>query len=120
VVVAYEKNKKDQQTENKRQLKVAAFILPKKTYKLTLLKSPMAHKTYSQEQFKLSTFKLVLNYKITYNKSMAPKNVISVLLFIKKYQSSINSFRFIGTNLLYLKNQNIIFYAGLNKNLNLT
>jgi len=38
-------------------------FLPKKITKLTKIKAPMAHKTFSQEQFKFSYYQLVISFK---------------------------------------------------------
>lgn len=39
------------------------FIYPTRSYKFTSLKSPMAHKTFSQEQFLCKNYKLSISFK---------------------------------------------------------
>ena len=41
------------------------FIMPKKTSRMTFTKSPMAHKTFSQEQVKWEEYKILYCYKIS-------------------------------------------------------
>ena len=48
-------------------LKPSFVFKPTKKYKITLLKAPMAHKTFSQEQIKFQYFSLTISFKINMN-----------------------------------------------------
>lgn len=45
------------------------FILPKKKRKFTILKAPMAHKTFSQEQYLFSFYFCCVSYNMYYRES---------------------------------------------------
>ena len=77
------------------------FTLPKKVKKFTLTKSPMAHKTFSQEQFKFVYYSLIIPYKISIN-NFRIKNIIKVLQFILNYREY-STKNYVGTNLMFLK-----------------
>jgi hypothetical protein len=77
------------------------FIKPLKKIKFTLIKSPMAHKTFSQEQFLFKFYRLIVFFKINnifhvnYNQSLL------LLLVLKK---TINIFE---SNFFFLQKFNI-------------
>jgi len=87
------------------------FVLPKTQKKLTIIKSPMAHKTFSQEQYLFKFYTLVVSYSLFMDKDTAvntpntsKKKISSLnssLLFILKHRnlSPLN----LGTNLLFTK-----------------
>lgn len=90
----------------------AFFVLPKTQKKLTITKSPMAHKTFSQEQYLFKFYTLVVSYSLLMDKSMVPGTLVqtpktktsslnSSLLFILKHRalSPLN----LGTNLFFTK-----------------
>ena len=56
--------------------------MPKCTKKITITKSPMAHKTFSQEQLKWEYYKIVIPYKIILNEKVS--SLESFLFFIQK------------------------------------
>lgn len=65
------------------------FIYPPRLYKFTSLKSPMAHKTFSQEQFLCKNYKLSISFKSDFTSCIAstttdgklPLNFESTLLY---------------------------------------
>lgn len=91
------------------------FVQPIKNYKVTLIKSPMAHKTFSQEQFMVRYYSLSLSFYTKHalgvpvsGSSRSPSSVQGSLyyalllarlmpqlttnmLFLKKYQISFSS-----------------------------
>lgn len=76
------------------------FIFPKRVTKFTLIKSPMAHKTFSQEQFSFSTYKFSLG--LTVDTGQVALSQKDSMPFILRYLAGLNLFY--GTNLLFLKN----------------
>jgi len=83
------------------------FILPKSKNKITITKSPMAHKTFSQEQFKWEYYKLVIPYKIQNSVNIIGTN--QSLQFIMQIRKSISK-EAVGTNLLFMKKNSIQYY----------
>ena len=77
------------------------IILPSKIKKLTLLKSPMAHKTYSQEQIKFRYYKILKIFKINNKVIKIPNNtgILNLILSIREE----NYLRNLSTNLIFLK-----------------
>ena len=78
-----------------------SFIFkPTKVTKYTLLKSPMAHKTFSQEQFQFKFYSLLITFYIpwTYPNSFLKVNQILYLLLNLK-----NNIPFFETNFLILQ-----------------
>jgi hypothetical protein len=82
------------------------FVQPVRQYKFTQLKAPMAHKTFSQEQFLLKHYDLVISFRTVlstqYNLDSI-NNSIFVALSLR------NSIPFFNTNLLFLKRINFSF-----------
>jgi len=76
------------------------FIFPRKVTKFTLIKAPMAHKTFSQEQFEFSTYKFSLSLSVPSGKNClnSKGSMPQVLIYLKGLNL------FYGTNLLFLKN----------------
>lgn len=81
------------------------FIYPKKIIKFTLMKAPMAHKTFSQEQFCFANYLFSISFKSKYNLSIL-KNKKNVVFFLK-YISTMHLF--CGTNMLFLKSYRFFF-----------
>ena len=77
------------------------IILPSKIKKLTLLKSPMAHKTYSQEQLKFKYYKILKIFKINTKVVKIPNN-IKILNLILNVRGRGN-LKGLSTNLIFLK-----------------
>jgi len=76
------------------------FIYPKKKTKFTLLKAPMAHKTFSQEQFISQFYQLSISFNNDF-RSRAVLNSANNLLFLSLYIRS-NQLP-VETNLFFLK-----------------
>lgn len=89
-----------------RELVPSFFIKPKNTSKLTILKAPMAHKTFSQEQyrFRFYGFFFIFSFK-NYN---APPSANSAL-FAANYLR--NSFFFFETNFFILNRIKFFFQS---------
>jgi ribosomal protein S10 len=82
--------------------KPAIFVLPLRKKKFTLIKAPMAHKTFSQEQFQFSFYKLTLSFTFPSKIFLFEKpNINQALFLILNLRST--SFYF-GTSLFFLKN----------------
>ena len=77
--------------------KLSFFINPKKNSKMTLIKSPMAHKTFSQEQYNYRYYTITLSIKIINNCSYSINEYI--YLFLKK----LIIVPYKGTNFFFLK-----------------
>ena len=75
------------------------FIQPTKQTKFTLIKSPMAHKTFSQEQFMFRFYKLTISFNSPSNELFI-KNINNGLLFSFFLRNMFNSFE---TNFFFLK-----------------
>ena len=74
--------------------------MPTKVKKFTITKSPMAHKTFSQEQLKWTEYKLLMDYKLKLDRKI--KNFNSFIYFNIKQKNKLKSFK-PGTNLLVSK-----------------
>ena len=76
------------------------FIHKRRQTKSTKLKTPMAHKTYSQEQFTFRSYDLSISFKSRYlnqNKFLNVNSSIFVALNLRQNSP------FFNTNLLFLK-----------------
>lgn len=82
------------------------FIKPKKTSKLTILKAPIAHKTFSQEQYKFRFYGFAFVFSFTNLKSL---NSANAALFAANYLK--NSFFFFETNLFVLNRIKFLFQS---------
>ena len=87
---------------------VKYFILPKKLKKFTFTKSPMAHKTFSQEQFQFKSYKIITSYKLRTNTYLRINSYSASLQFILNIRSNLTR-SLIGTNLLFMKRSNLRF-----------
>jgi len=87
--------------ENQKQ---SIICLPrKKSSHFTKNKSPMAQKTYSQEQFTFKMYKYTFNRVfIAANPCLSNKDLLSIILY-----SRMSSY-FWGTNLLFLSSVNLV------------
>ncbi len=74
------------------------FTLPKTFSKFTTTKAPMAHKTWSKEQYGCRSYSFVLSFKIYLEKSSCSIN--EILFFI---MSCKRNFPFYETNLFFIK-----------------
>jgi hypothetical protein len=81
-------------------------VLPLNRRKFTLTRAPMAHKTFSKEQYKFQFYK----FKITFNAFLKEKCVLNSLnaglLFVLLSKKFFPQFE---TNILFLKSCNIVF-----------
>ena len=84
------------------------FIYPCRNYKTTITRAPMAHKTFSQEQFMIRYYKLSLSFKIKVSSPLQPNNINKIIFFSNMLQ---NNIPFVGTNMLFLHRYSILFYS---------
>ena len=85
------------------------FVYPsKRNYKVTLTKAPMAHKTYSQEQFKFNFYVLGFSFTLFSKNKKSSLTGINDSLFLIKYIFSKNLT--FSTNMLFLKKFIFIFH----------
>ena len=99
------------------------FIYPFRNYKTTITKAPMAHKTYSQEQFMVRFYNFSISFSIPLNvhhlkKRKNTKGVDMTVVAINDINKSIfishflrRNIPFIGTNMLFLHRYNVTFYS---------
>jgi hypothetical protein len=83
------------------------FIAPNKTKKYTILKSPMAHKTFSQEQLNWKESCAVINYTLKTNSNI--DSLPTSLEFVHNQRKNLKYFT-TGTNLLVPKKVNFRYY----------
>ena len=87
--------------------KIPSFFIHKKLQtKTTKLKTPMAHKTFSQEQFIFKFYTLSISFKTDVSNSVLPNSVNSSIYTVLYLR---NSLPFFNTNLLFLKNFKFTF-----------
>lgn len=79
--------------------KPSFFIYPFRNYKTTITKAPMAHKTYSQEQYMLRYYTLSVSFFTNKSKLNSIKTLNDSIYFFLKFNLL---FPYIGTNLLIL------------------
>lgn len=85
----------------KKKYKINLATLPIKKKIFTLTKAPMAHKTYSKEQYKFQINKFKVSFKAILDEQLTLNSLNSSLFFVllsKKYLP------FLETNILFLKN----------------
>ena len=86
----------------------AFFIYPKKNYKTTITKAPMAHKTYSQEQFMVRFY----NFSITFHSDYVGGHR-GTLDSVNKSSYFASFLRkavpFTGTNMLFVSKYRLVF-----------
>jgi hypothetical protein len=66
-------------------------VKPLKKLKFTIIKSPMAHKTFSQEQYLIKFYKLTIVFKIFNEVYLNFSNSLILILIFKKYINLIES-----------------------------
>ena len=80
--------------------------MPKKIKKYTIIKSPMAHKTFSQEQLKWQEFQIKTGYKVTsLGKIKGLKNSLGFSVKQKKSLRGLN----IGTNFFFCRKVTMLY-----------
>lgn len=97
------------------------FIYPTKSYKTTIMKAPMAHKTFSQEQYMLRYYTLSISFYVpldsdlltTSNFDACLLNNANISLYYLLFL--IRSIPCISTNMLFLKRYTITVYSSDNK-----
>ena len=77
------------------------FVCPIKQTKITTLKTPMAHKTFSQEQFQFRFYSFSISFNLQKNKKTSNINTLNKSLFIALMIR--NNFINFSTNMLFLK-----------------
>jgi len=88
----------------KKNLSCSFFITPTRFQLYTLLKAPMAHKTYSKEQFTLCFYNIHFNFSFRLVYKLLTVNTALLFLLLTKAQ-----FPQFETNLLFLKNIHFYF-----------
>ena len=89
------------------------FIYPFKNYKTTIIRAPMAHKTYSQEQFMVRFYKLSVSFYIpVFSKNTEPDkpmllNSVNKSIFFAHFLK--RSIPYLGTNMIFLHKYTITF-----------
>jgi ribosomal protein S10 len=78
----------------------AFFIHPPKKTRLTYLKAPMAHKTFSQEQFVSKSYNLTISFNNVF-REQSTINSVNNSLYVALYLR--NNYLPTETNLLFLK-----------------
>jgi len=73
---------------------------PTKVHKTTIIKSPMAHKTFSQEQLQFQFFNLVISFTSNFPTKVSSLTINQLLYLILQLKSSIP---FVETNFFLLK-----------------
>ena len=87
------------------------FIQPRNQTKFTHLKAPMAHKTFSQEQFIFKHYTIVVSFKVMVSEQHVLESINDALFVILSIRDSIP---FFNTNLLFLKRINFSFSSSDN------
>ena len=77
------------------------FVCPKKQTKITTIKSPMAHKTFSQEQFQFRYYSFNISFNILNSKSVTKINSINQSLYLALLMKK--NFLNFSTNMLFIK-----------------
>jgi hypothetical protein len=84
------------------------FIQPVKTTKFTLIKAPMAHKTFSQEQYVFKYYKLTISFKGVQSPDTLCNSVNDSLYYALSLRKSLLLFE---TNFFFLKKLSFNFTA---------
>lgn len=94
--------KKDELLNNDKKFKIPLFfVCPMKQTRLTTLKAPMAHKTFSQEQFQFRFYTFSVSFNLQNNEKVSNINTLNKSLFVALLIR--NNFINFSTNLLFLK-----------------
>lgn len=98
--------------------KTPSFFIHKRLQtKSTKLKTPMAHKTYSQEQFTSRSYNLSISFQSKYISKKKSLNVNSSIFLALNLR---NNSPFFNTNLLFLKYIKFSYSASDQKYMTLT
>lgn len=84
------------------------FVYPSRNYKFTIIKSPMAHKTFSQEQFICRTYRLSISFN---SYKGYDNNVFSLELNKSLYLTHylLKNLPYISTNMFFLQRYSLGF-----------
>lgn len=88
------------------------FIYPCRKYKFTIIKSPMAHKTFSQEQFLYKTYRLSVSFSgsigvgITKNPKLDINSSLYLIMFFFRNVPCIS------TNMIFIQRYSLRFLCG--------
>lgn len=86
------------------------FIYPKKNYKTTIVKAPMAHKTYSQEQFMVRLYSFSVTFDSDHIEQVGKTlNSVNKSLYFASMIKKTTPF--VGTNMLFISKYNLTFYS---------
>jgi hypothetical protein len=99
-----------------KKIKLKIVSLPLKKTSFTLNKSPMAHKTFSKEQFKFQyyNFKFIFSNCIPFENEIQDINHANLFLILTK-----SNFPKLETNIFFLKNFKISFFFSMSSFLQL-
>ena len=84
------------------------FIHPYRNYKTTIMKAPMAHKTYSQEQFMLRYYNLSISFDLSKPGLKPLKTLQDSIYFSLKTRDVLPS---VSTNMLFLHKYSFNYLA---------
>lgn len=107
VLYVQDSTRKDLSKEQKKQIrKPGFFVYPKRQYKFTHTKAPMAHKTFSQEQYMFRFYYMSVTFKV--RQKLVPNSTNKTLLFALKQRRLFTAY---GTNLFFMRRSAIVFSA---------
>ena len=88
----------------------AFFIYPKRNYKTTITKAPMAHKTHSQEQFMVRFYSFSITFYSSYvdSRYRMLNSVDKAGYFASFLRGAVP---FVGTNMLFVSKYNLVFHS---------
>ena len=117
--ISYLSQSGDSTTSDKKEGKSKAgcpsfFIYPFRNYKTTITKAPMAHKTYSQEQFMMRFYKFSISFYSNNSVSghFGDKSYLSGLDKILYFSHFVRrDMPYVGTNMLFLSKYTVVFYS---------
>lgn len=99
-VTPSQKARKKKNEDDNDEVTPSFFIYPKRQKRFTLLKAPMAHKTFSQEQFLVKSYQLGISFNSNYRKKSTISGVNSTLFFALYLRSDQTPFE---SNLFFLQ-----------------
>jgi ribosomal protein S10 len=104
----YDKSSSDIMFDNSKKVP-SFFVYPCRLYKFTTIKSPMAHKTFSQEQFFCKNYKLSISFnsKVGSTNSLNLMHINNSLYFTTFFFNQMPS---IGTNMLLIQRITLRFF----------
>lgn len=113
-VIKSGKHRKNSLLSSKKLQTPSFFVHPKKNYKITTIKSPMAHKTFSQEQFIVRYYSMSLSFFTInkFTKFTKDAEINNITFYILHLLGIIPS---ISTNMLFLTKYTIFSKAPLSR-----